>query len=75
MSDAIELVEEGHTIRSAAEVTGVNYVTLSRRVKQKDQGVYKKPRCIFSEEEEEELRKYLMTCSRMSHGLTPEETR
>ena len=28
MPDAIELVEEGHTIRSAAEVTGVNYVTL-----------------------------------------------
>jgi hypothetical protein len=75
MGDALQMVNEGHTIRSAAKVAGVNFVTLSRRVKKKDQGGYKKPRNIFTDEEEKELQDYLLTCSRMCHGLTPLEVR
>lgn len=67
LAKALVLHEEGLSIRKAARETGISHVTLSRAVNNKG---YSKQHKVFSTEMEEELVEYLLTCSRINHGLT-----
>lgn len=78
-------VKSGKSLRSAAEMYGVNYVSLLRYVKKRDQAEgekaenvnmgYVAPNKVFSEEQERELSKYLIRCADIYFGLSTKEVR
>lgn len=79
MIKAVNLViNEGYSLRIAAENCNVKYQTLARYVKKKrqthDDNMRMEPnyanRQIFTEEQESILGEYLSTCSKMAYGLS-----
>ena len=83
MLSAVQLVENGMSIRKAAIEQGVNYKTLSRYVKVKSNSGtldnasfgYKKVRQVFSDEMEAEMVRYAVHAASIFHGLTTTELR
>jgi len=83
MLSAVEMVENGSSIRKAASAQGVNYRTLSRYVKVKaatgtlDSASfgYGKVRQIFSDSLEAQIVEYLVHAARIFYGLTTTELR
>lgn len=83
MLSAVEMVENGSSIRKAASAQGVNYRTLSRYVKVKtatgtldNASLGKgKVRQIFSDLLEEQIVEYLVHAARIFYGLTTTELR
>ncbi|KAK4880912.1 hypothetical protein RN001_004231 [Aquatica leii] len=77
MRAALDLVNQGRSIRQAAKLKNVNFVTLSRYVKKRtvnegDTNLRYVPRYnvreVFTLEEENKLKEYLITCSKMFYG-------
>lgn len=86
MREAVELVQNGMSLRNAAESKGVNFVTLYRYVQQKKKNDVEgveitrmtpnyANRKVFSPEQENALKEYLITCSKMCYGLDTIEAR
>lgn len=83
MLSAVQLVENGVSIRKAAAAQGVNYKTLSRYVKVKSSAGklanasfgYVKVRQVFSDAMEADLVHYVIHAAKIFHGLTLEELR
>ena len=83
MLTAVQLVENGMSLRKAATAQGVNYKTLSRYVKVKSSGGnlgdasfgYVKTQQVFNDAMEADLVKYIIHASRIFHGLTLMELR
>lgn len=83
MLSAVEMVENGCSIRKSAKENGVNYKTLSRYVKIKSSTGsldtatfgYVKSRLVFTNEFESLLVDYLVRAARIFHGLTITELR
>lgn len=75
VEQALKLIREDQcSIRQAAKTVGINFVTLSRACKGKETG-YIMNRKVFSDQQEQELTEYVLTCSRMNHGLTTVDLR
>lgn len=80
MRKAVQLVEEGKSLRFAASATGVKYPTLFRYVRKKrnaaDANIRMRPnyecRRIFSLEQERSLVDYILKSSKMFYGLSTE---
>lgn len=83
MLSAVEMVDNGCSIRKSAKENGVNYKTLSRYVKIKSSTGsldtatfgYVKSRQIFNSEFETLLVNYLVQAARIFHGVTIAELR
>ena len=78
-----DVINKGISLRKAAAEHQLNYKTLSRYVhlKRKDETAipntvgYQKTRLVFTDEIEMQLVEYLVTASKIFHGLTMEELR
>lgn len=83
MKAAVEMVLGGCSVRRAAALKNVNHVTLSTYVKKtKERGeenVRYAPnysvRMVFTAEQEEKLKNFLIMCSKMYYGLPVEDCR
>ena len=86
MREAVALAESGLSIRKAAEMRNVHFVTLSRYVKKKQANseqngaeVMYRPnynvRQVFNSDQEAKLTDYLINCARMYYGLPVIECR
>lgn len=81
LQQAVELVRDKKaSLREAEKATGVPFNSIRRHIAN-DSGLngeqihgYKQPRRVFSTVMEQELCRYLITCSQMNHGLTIKET-
>ncbi|XP_076035777.1 uncharacterized protein LOC143021873 isoform X2 [Oratosquilla oratoria] len=78
MERAVDEVVKGKSIREVSRLLDVNRITLSRYVKKFQAGQAKKTkdyapkyntRQVFTEEEEDGLAEYIVTCSQLLHGL------
>lgn len=81
-AEAVRNEDHPISIRQAAKDFGIHYRSLARFIKKKSDNKnitlrmgYKKPRIVFSEEEEMELESYLKKASDVYFGLTPMEVR
>lgn len=81
-----EVVENGNSIRSAAEKVGVHYVSLSRFIKKKKKPMeeesaspvtmgYRCVRRVFNEEQEKSMVDYIIKTANIFFGLSPIEIR
>ncbi|XP_028159510.1 uncharacterized protein LOC114352198, partial [Ostrinia furnacalis] len=86
MKEAVALVEGGKTLREAANLKNVNFSTLYRYCKKKKENPEEegqvvrytpnyKVRTVFTENQEQKLKEYLITCAKMSYGLDTIEAR
>lgn len=86
MKAAVEMVMNGSSVRRAAELKNVSYVTLSRYVKKRKEcdedgkeNMKYAPnytvRRVFTLEQEETLKNYLIMCSKIFYGLPVEDCR
>lgn len=75
-------VERGISIRKAAEMHGLNHVTLSRFVKRRAEagtgtarlpGYWNPHNRVFTPEQEDKLQQYLKTAAAIYFGLSPKE--
>lgn len=75
LDQASKLMRENNvSLREAAKSVGIDKSALSRYLKGRSIGYDNKQR-ILSKDCEQLLAEYLLTCSRMHHGLTPKEAR
>ncbi|XP_063220582.1 uncharacterized protein LOC134529986 [Bacillus rossius redtenbacheri] len=84
MCEAVALVQNGFSLRKAATAKGLKYATLCRYVKKKklagpEVSIRMCPhydcRKVFTKEQEDDLAKYLLKCSKMYYGLTTKDCR
>ncbi|KAG5892410.1 hypothetical protein JTB14_003346 [Gonioctena quinquepunctata] len=86
MKAAVEMVMNGNSLRLAAELKYVSYVTLSRYVKKRkeygeggEENMKYAPnytvRMVFTLQQEEKLKNYLIMCSKMFYILPVEDCR
>ena len=81
MLQAVMLVRDGIPVRKAADAKGISKSALSRYVLKYrvDPTAVLTPNYthsqIFTQEQEQSLEEYLITCSQMFHGLTPKKVR
>lgn len=83
MQNAINLYNNGLSLRKVSERTGVPYVTLFRYAKKQKENPLEQIRLtpkynsrqIFDNDQEKELVKYILTMSKMGYGLTVIECR
>jgi len=79
LNAAKAVLEEGSTVRGAAAVYDVHYLTLSRYI-QKMKDAQEAPKCgyqssrhVFSDEQEDAMALYLPTASDLYYGVSPKE--
>lgn len=87
MREAVELVENGESLRKAANLKNVNYMTLFRYVNKKKNTAAAgsaetmrvtpnyENRKVFSESQEAALKEYIKNCAKMCYGLDTVEVR
>lgn len=85
MREAIALVESGLSLRKAADLKQVNYITLYRYVNKKKNNnedvetmrvvPHYDCRKVFSSEQEAALKEYMVNCAKMCYGLDTVEVR
>lgn len=74
VAEARRLIADGQSIRGTARTLGIPFETLRYVLKSSDRLSYA-TRQIFTAEEETELADYLITCTKMLHGLSSKLTR
>lgn len=73
------VIKDGRKIKTVARELDICHMTLYRFVKKVRSGAenittgYKKPRAVFTEEQEDKLAEYILKCSSIFYGLLPEE--
>lgn len=79
---AKDVLENKLSIREAAKNHSINFMTLHRFIKKLKQGDevnktvgYVKSRQVFNNEQEEQIAKYVLRCSKICYGLTPKQIR
>src|ERR1044072_9107160 len=76
MSDAVNLVSDGRSLRDAAAMKGLSFQTLARYVKKRAQNQASritpnyKVRQVFTLEQENTLASYLLDSAKMFYGLS-----
>lgn len=84
--DAYKQVKSGTSLRQAAEMHGVNRMSLLRYIRKRDGAIadhnegsvsmgYVAHNKVFSEEQEQQLSKYITRCAEIYFGLSPKEVR